>query len=59
MQLSQLCCATEQHYFLPRDTIVHRLVSTSQVQPHINEWKQIRLTNREDQGVPPHKKIAL
>lgn len=41
MQLAQLCCAAEQHDLMPRDTIVHRLVSTSQVQPHFDNMMEV------------------
>lgn len=41
MQLSQLCCATEQHDLLPTDTLVHPLVSTSQVQPHFDNMMEV------------------
>ena len=43
MQSSQLCCATGKHDLLPRDTNVHRLVSSSQVQPHFDNMMEVNL----------------
>ena len=43
MQSSQLCCATGKYDLLPRDTNVHRLVSSSQVQPHLDNMMEVNL----------------